>query len=289
MSDLNGLLNALVTVVVHYRDDKLSLPRQDANTLKNLIEKPLAELQKTLTEMIESATQKDKTRKPLLDYIVYNIALIKPLLENAAPKLDTENIKSQVRQFIQDIQTLMINSQSVELTINYNLQRIKMYGLQRSMLRGYSLCISGTLLQDNVFKALDNVHTAKIEEIKRSLDLLFCAHEISCLKSENQKLSQKNQLLLTENSELKQEKEIAQDKARSFKTQSNMIMQQPKQQEGFLAPQHTPLDRGKISATPNRAPHLFSFWSDLIVEGINFLTEEEENEDSSNANSHNGN
>ncbi len=288
MSDLKGLLNALITVVVHYHSDKLALPRQATNDLENLMEKPLAELQKTLTEMIESATQKDKTRKPLLEYVLHNIALIKPMFDNTALQLNTENIKLQVRQFIQDIQTLMMTSHSVEVTINYNLQAVKMYGLQRSMFRGYSLCISGTLLQDNVFKALDNVHTAKIEEIKKSLDLLFCAHEISCLKSENQKLSQQNQLLLTENNELKQEKEIDRNKAMSFKTQTNMIMQQPKQQEGLLAPRHTPLDRGKISATPNRAPDPISFWSTL-VQGLSFLTEDEENEVSPNANSHNGN
>ena len=94
--------------------------------------------------------------------------------------------------------------------------------------------------------------------------------------------------MLSENGELNQEKELAQDKARSFKTQSNMIMPQPKQQEGLLAPQHTPLDRGKISDTLSRAPDPFSFWSNL-VQGLNFLTEEDENEDSSNANSHNGN
>lgn len=269
MSRLNGLLETLVTVIVRYHDQKRELPAaQESEQVHALLDKPHAELYKTLHNLVEASTANDKARLSLLMYTLHTVDLLKSLFDSQTPTEEEplNLIKKQVLQFIVDVQTLLTTSQSSELIIKYNNHDTRMYGFMRAAWRGYSLCTSGHILQQTLFPTLRLPSDATLDKVDVVINDIFKEHTLLLLirtqEQENHRLSSKVVVL-------EKELENAKSELRAAETSKPTAIKHPVRVAHDEGPVHRSKSSGSIASTHNRAarPPKFSFLS-MIAEGL---------------------
>jgi len=98
-----------------------------------------------------AARKKSFDRVPLMNYIAYGIKLINTVLASSKP-LDEQasnELKQQLNQMIMDLRSVLAESKTVQVTVNYNDDTV--------MINGCCGCASGIIIQDVLFSNLKNL------------------------------------------------------------------------------------------------------------------------------------
>ena len=196
MSRTADLLYSLSIIITRYHAIELALPAgTEYDTTQQLLDKPHADMIAGLNELIEAATTRDATRKPLLMYILHQIDVLQSILSNP-PVLEDDNleiIQKKLIQFVTDIQALLQTSQSIELAIKYNGLDVKLYGLMRGALALYSPCTSGQILTETLFPALRLPINATSEKVAKTITTMLeeLQHDV-IYRTENDALHNEN-------------------------------------------------------------------------------------------------
>ncbi len=246
MKNYHELLRALMTVILQYHHAKLGLPKDnEPKSTDILFTMPHAETISALTTRISESQKVDKTRGPLLMYILYAIDQLKYLDDNinfidaAAVNLITQ----QLIQLIINLNRLIQMSHSEELTVTYNAKEVKIYGLIAN-LRRYSQC--GSILHETLLSQLGiETHTTDkmIEHlIVHLIELPFLRHEGTRLKQAITTLERQNESLREHNMALKTENVCLKHEANLWSTQPD-----PKKNIGFIDHQPLPIIRKQNS------------------------------------------
>ncbi len=192
MSSVTDLLASLITSTLQYHQiildhDKtiVSKYREKPSTAQELMDKPFDDMMQELKERIEEAARNESTRRPLLDYVLGHIELVRTFKDLKEPFADDKiaSLKAQLIQFVTDIQKLLKTSQATEVAMHFQLSDYKMYGFMRRAWNLWGLCRSGAVLQNNLFPALSLTSEAKAEDIQTTIHNLVDTHHIQVNKA----------------------------------------------------------------------------------------------------------
>ena len=187
MPSVRELLESSVLVIVQYHKAKLpTSPGTESDIQQDLLQKSHADMITELTQLIGAAVttnSRDEARRPLMMYILHNIELLRSYLDSPMPVEEPEFIliKKQVTQYVVDIHRLLHLSQASELSINYNKQEIKLFGLMGRAWELYSLCTSGKILQTTLLSTLLLPPEASEDKTALTVSDLFNEHQRSFL------------------------------------------------------------------------------------------------------------
>ena len=192
MKNYRDLLITLMRVIIQYHNEKKPLAKvNEQDTIDNLLEIEHAETMAKLYALVNTLDKDDKTRTPLLMYILYGIDQLKHL-DNNITEIDTQAvslINHNISELVMNLKHLLETRQSIEFTVHYNNKSVKLIGLL-TFFNQY--CISGNILQKILFAPLEIEPHTKNSMIQQIVTNLI---ELSFYKIDHQKLKQKQQYL----------------------------------------------------------------------------------------------
>lgn len=199
MTRLKELQDIFIEVIVHYHHIKMSTPADKASELDKEV-KGLSrdELYQRLLTLIQESTSQDgsKTRLSLMMYLHYHIDQLQSCIDHPGimPEAIFNTIKTQWIEMLTVVHKLLKSSFYEPSIVKYNEQEQSIPGLVRGMLKGYTLCAAGLVLQQAMHKVLNtnsDVPLAVVSEV--TLDY-FNAHELELSKkalNDQQKMVEK--------------------------------------------------------------------------------------------------
>lgn len=210
MNSLQDLQTALVTAIVRYARRKKTLQQADAETDVVFQLSRASDLIPQLSKIIDLSTEQTRTRRPLFNYILSHIKLIKFFLDNQVPFPEqyASEFAKRLIQFMLDIQKLLSTSQTVQIKVSSCDE--KLFGFCRGILALNAYCDSGAILNDLLFSSPKWALHSPAEIIESHLTRMVHDHQtsmtINTLLSENQYLRAKLEELKQDNHELRRQK-----------------------------------------------------------------------------------
>ncbi|KTD24794.1 Uncharacterised protein [Legionella lansingensis] len=226
-SRLEKIVHSLCEVVLSYSSTQTLKPY----SLKELLEKEHEKFIEALQSIINDGTKGYTTRLSLLNYFLFVINQVKPLLVQNKPMSNEECIivQQHLENLILNVNKLLNTYQNQTIVVNYNDKKENIYGFVRGisgMHKAYTLCNSGQLLQDNFITPLGLTEYSKntvnsfvaelIDEHQRALKLLLLNEENTTLKKQFSELEERFKALEEEKLSLEVTmKQLQQEKQRT--------------------------------------------------------------------------
>ena len=224
MSRLQNLVNSLVSVVLNYTDPK-GLKGQ---TEESLLQKSHGDLVKERTKLIEDATASYGTRRTLLDYFLYELNTLKPLVDKSTPldEVELKRIKAHLRALITHTQGLLKIDKTSSLSVSYieedRDKTVQISGFIDAGTLYSSTCRSGQVIQrwHESIEKLSVFPDDNLKDAQLFLDHIIDEHHhailLPHLEEENRGLKAANTRLSESEALAKREKEALQKKADAF-------------------------------------------------------------------------
>lgn len=218
MSRLQTIVYSIAQVIVEYGE----LQKVKTEPLKTLLKKSHLDFIEALQTIINDATKVYEDRLSLLNYLLFEIKLLKPLVEQPTLGLEeSELIKQELQSFILTIYKLIKTSKSEKISVNYDNEKVEIPGFIRGFTEGYYPCASGQIIKEKFVKPLllqdheestvkrfvENLVTAHQREITIPNENISLKEELVRLTQKIEELERNNSILGSENKQLGKEKE----------------------------------------------------------------------------------
>ncbi|ETO93577.1 hypothetical protein [Legionella oakridgensis] len=218
MSALPNLLKSLVTAIVRYHARKTAIAREipEESLVADLLQASCEDINSRLEALIAESTASDATRRPLLNYLLHVIQLIKPVVDGKIPfkEEQAEAFKKQLTQFYIDVLLLLNTRQGSQVTLNYNSTPSQHYGLIKGVWPITSWSVAGNVINELLLPTVDVLYTDDQALVTLKITAFVQAAEIAALKqiihsqeTELQQRQEENAKLLEENARLHSELE----------------------------------------------------------------------------------
>ena len=212
MSRLNRLYIALSDIIIKYHQLKCGSPvvSSEVKGLEEIegfeqisfLTTEQTEMRSNLSELIENIASINPKRSSLLNYTLYIIQLIKPLVlppQFIEPDVAIEK-QNQISQFIIHMCELLQIQAPNYLHVKYDKKSYPITGLKNNLLDGGGyLSDSGKIIQDKLFESLFRFlpafTTLSEDFIKQTIQDVFVEHQYNCLLSQHQALLEANEAL----------------------------------------------------------------------------------------------
>lgn len=211
MSRLQKLVNSLISLITTYS----AIQTSEKYPLEPLLKKSQSKLIEALDEIINKATTKkgyDK-RRPLLDYIFYEIKLLKPLVDKDEPltKEEYKNVRNHLVVLINTTRKILQALPTEIVSVNYNNEKIDLVGtVYYSLWPKKSYCRSGDIICQ--WYADPRVFPQYEFDAKDFISELVEEHQnallVPSLEIKNKKLEEQNLGLQDDSKELRENAEL---------------------------------------------------------------------------------
>ncbi|WED43832.1 hypothetical protein [Legionella cardiaca] len=186
MSRLQRVVDSLCQIILAYGETQ----GVKKFSLDEVLKKPHQELKECLQSTINSSTQGWSARGNLLDYLLFEIDVLRPLTARNAPLNSDELliVESHLTKLIITLHTLLKTSQSVVYSIKYNGKQEDLKGLVRGMSKAWSYTNAGQVIRENFIEPL-------FKEFKEETAADFIAHLIKKHQMELENVSLKKEII----------------------------------------------------------------------------------------------
>ncbi|MDI9817709.1 MULTISPECIES: hypothetical protein [unclassified Legionella] len=188
MSDLQKVIHSLCEVIIGYNETQTG----KVYSLEELLKQSDSDFLKSLEAILKDATKNWPIRTGLLNYILFEIKELKPLVEQTH-LLTTEEekkVKENLTDLLVNIKKLLETSKSENVEVKYAGKREEMPGLKL-----WGLCNSGQLLKKKLLEPL-KLDSDKI--VEHDITNLVIALISDHLKEIKQPIIEKQNEVLTE-------------------------------------------------------------------------------------------
>lgn len=150
MSRLQNLVYSLINIINNYHASQLA--QKHPEPIENFLKKTDEDLNEKLKEMIAAITKKYDGRQDLLEYILYEIKLLKPLVDKKEPLLEEElnliqgHLLVLVNTTREMLNTLKTSKPTIPVEYDEEKGKVKLNGAIFSYIPRKSFCLSGTVL-----------------------------------------------------------------------------------------------------------------------------------------------
>ncbi|CEK11195.1 alanine--tRNA ligase [Legionella hackeliae] len=215
MSRLQTIINSLAQVILDYGVSQ----RLKTESLKVLLKKPHLEFIEALQTVINDGTKDYVKRLSLLNYLLFEIKQLKPLVDRDIPLREEERllVQQHLQALIVNIQLLLRTSQSTEVPITYNKKEERIPGFMRGIMEGYYPCNSGHIIEKAFLKPLQlsdyepATVSSFVEELlkehQQEIAIPFLSKENALLTSRIVDLQETNASLVKEKLSLESQKQ----------------------------------------------------------------------------------
>ncbi|WP_131780948.1 hypothetical protein [Legionella gresilensis] len=241
MSRLQEFITKLGRVIIHYAETQSS----KTYDTKEILAKPHKELVEKLTSILNEDI-KYESRRSCLNYFIYVINEVKPLVEKDTPLIESEIllIKEILQKFLLTLFDLLDITQSTEVKLKYN--NIE-EGAKRFISRNWSFSFNSEKVLSEMGKTVtnylvNNISAKTSNEVALYIETIINEHQnillVPLLKQQFQLLCQDKNVLaqnlnnaLEANKELEQALAVEKEKSgeviselkNNFETQSTML------------------------------------------------------------------
>ncbi|ASQ45462.1 hypothetical protein [Legionella clemsonensis] len=211
---LQNVVHSLAQVILDYGES------QDVKVepLQTLLTKPHPNFIETLQTVINESTKSYAKRLSLLNYFLFEIKQLKPLIERQTP-LDEEEqslVQQHLQSLIMNVNTLLKTSQSSKISIKFDGNEEQIPGLVLPITQGWYPCKSGNMIDQIFLKPLhlQNFDVSSVAIFVKKLimnhqqkvTIPFLMKERDLLKETVTSLEKEKQQIKEEMLQLKEEK-----------------------------------------------------------------------------------
>lgn len=224
MSRLQNLVNSLINVIVDY----YSSQTYKKLSLDNLLKLSHTDLEKELKDIID-ASIKGKgydRRRPLLEYFLYEITSLKPLVDNPEPlgEIKAQYVHNNLVKLIEITRKLLGMQKNINISVKYNHKTVELMG-SKSCQSGRSLKL--WLTDYNIFPKDDfdskSFITTIISEHQALLAQPILIRMVKESEEEKAILQEQNKDLHAKIERLEQEKALLQEENTVLKEKSSLL------------------------------------------------------------------
>ncbi|STX28249.1 chromosome segregation protein SMC [Legionella beliardensis] len=178
MSRLQEFITKLGRVIIRYAESQTS----DSYNTEEILAKPYPQIVEELTDLIQKAI-KYETRNTVLNYIVYVINTVKPLVAKTTPLTEEETllIKEILNNFLMTLFELLDITKSTEVQLKYNNieTTAQRFISTRSWTVSRVLSVMGKTLTDYL---VNNISAKTSKEVAYYVETIIDEHQSIMLK-----------------------------------------------------------------------------------------------------------